>query len=130
MMLVGLLVVVQQVVIGQVQGGDRISQTELLNLLDTPDQPLILDVRTADEYADGHVPNAVNIHFRDLSDHLDELKAQNPSSIVVYCEVGVRAAFAERTLEKAGFDPVLHLSGDMRGWRNQDLPVDKPEEDT
>ena len=102
------------------------SQTKLLTVLEQESQRsplLILDVRTEDEFAAGHISGAVNIHFRDLPNHLDDLRAQNPSSIVVYCETGIRAGIAERTLRQAGFKNVLHLEGHMRAWRSQHLPV-------
>ncbi|MEM9451925.1 MAG: rhodanese-like domain-containing protein [Cyanobacteria bacterium P01_E01_bin.6] len=122
--LVGLLWLPQRAETSHSQAIDHIiSSAELLKLLDDESQPLILDVRTAEEYAAGHIPGAVNIHFRELPDQLDELRLQNPSSIVVYCEVGVRAGIAEQTLEEAGFESIFHLDGDMRAWRSQNLPV-------
>lgn len=101
----------------------QMSQVKLLTALEQESQLLILDVRTEDEFAAGHIPGAVNIHFRDLPNHLDTLRAQNPSSIVVYCETGIRAGIAERTQQQAGFKTVLHLEGHMRAWRSHDLPV-------
>lgn len=121
--LAGLLWLPQRAETSHSQAIDHISSAELLKVLDDESQPLILDVRTAEEYAAGHIPGAVNIHFRELPDQLDELRSQNPSSIVVYCEAGVRAGIAEQTLEEAGFESILHLDGDMREWRSQNLPT-------
>jgi phage shock protein E len=79
--------------------------------------PLILDVRSPEEYASGHVPGAVNIPYDQMPARVGELG--DPSQeVVVYCETGGRAAKAEASLQQAGFKDLRHLEGDMRGWRS------------
>jgi len=124
-LLMGALILPQQ---AQTQAGDRISQIDLLEHINTESKRsgsefLILDVRTAEEYAEGHIPGAVNIHFRDVPNHFDTLRDQNSSSIIVYCETGIRAGIARRSLMNSGFDSILHLEGDMQEWRRQNLPI-------
>ena len=85
--------------------------------------PLVLDVRTAEEYASGHVPGAVNIAHDVLPERLEELAASVGDEIVVYCERGGRAAAAEETLAAAGFLP-RHLEGDMSEWRDAGRPTE------
>ncbi len=61
------------------------------------DQALVvLDVRTAAEYAEGHVPGAQNIPHTELTARLAELEAARTRDIVVYCRSGTRAALAEK----------------------------------
>mgnify|MGYP001802799950 FL=1 len=79
--------------------------------------PLILDVRTAKEYAEGHVPGAVNIEYRQIPAQVEALRAFEDKTVVVYCERGVRAGRAEAALVEAGFTSVVQLSGDMVAWR-------------
>lgn len=86
--------------------------------------PLILDVRTAREYAEGHVPGAINIEYRQIPAQLERLKEFEDQTVVVYCERGVRAGRAEVTLVEAGFTSVVQLSGDMRAWRAAELPIE------
>lgn len=69
----------------------------------------LLDVRTPEEYADGAVAGAVNIPVDELRSRLDEVPREK--KIVVYCQVGQRAYFAERILRQHGFDDVANLSG-------------------
>ncbi len=79
--------------------------------------PLLLDVRSPEEYASGHVPGALNIPHDELAGRLDEVEAARDSGVVVYCERGGRAARAESLLRESGFGSVRHLAGDMASWR-------------
>ena len=111
---------------GAARAGD-ITQRELLQRLDHHDAPLIIDVRKPDEYAAGHVPGATNIPHTEIAARLNELGNDKQKEVVVYCESGRRAAIAKGILEKAGFTQVRHLEGDMRGWRERNLPHVAPD---
>jgi rhodanese-related sulfurtransferase len=104
-------------------GVEQITPAALANQLDTPTAPLILDVRSPAEYAQGHIPGAVNIPYREVPARVADLAAWQDAPIVVYCEVGVRAGIAELALEQAGFAQVLQLEGDMQAWRQAGLPL-------
>jgi NADPH-dependent 2,4-dienoyl-CoA reductase/sulfur reductase-like enzyme/rhodanese-related sulfurtransferase len=69
----------------------------------------LLDVRTEEENADGTIPGAMNIPVDDLRGRLSEIPKDK--TIVVFCQVGQRAYFAERILRQSGFENVLNLSG-------------------
>ena len=86
--------------------------------------PLILDVRTAEEYAEGHIPGAVNIEYRQIPDQVKALQNFQNQTVVVYCERGVRAGRAETSLLEAGFTAVIQLRGDISAWREADLPIE------
>jgi rhodanese-related sulfurtransferase len=107
-----------------------ISVQQLLQRLDSNDAPLILDVRSPEEYAAGHVPTAANIPHTELENRLDELQADHNQEIVVYCESGRRAAIAQDILARAGFSRVVHLQGDMKAWRMHTLPTETGESGT
>jgi phage shock protein E len=92
----------------------EISADELLARTGKPDAPLILDVRSAEEFASGRVPGAKHVPYDEVPARLAELGP--PREVVVYCERGGRAAKAAEALTKAGFD-VRHLTGDMQEWR-------------
>ncbi len=77
----------------------------------------LIDVRSVGEYEAGHVPGALNIPHDELRARLHELGPVRDEPVVVYCESGKRAGVAGEILLAAGFRRVLHLSGDMRGWR-------------
>ncbi|NEO87155.1 MAG: rhodanese-like domain-containing protein [Spirulina sp. SIO3F2] len=105
----------------------QIAPETLAAQIQTQTAPLVLDVRTPQEYAAGHIPGAINIEFRELEARLAELPIAPDEAIVVYCEQGVRAGVAERTLAASGFTAVLHLQGDMVVWRQQKLPIARGE---
>lgn len=88
------------------------------------DQALVvLDVRTAAEYAEGHVPGAQNIPHTELAARIAELEAARDRDIVVYCRTGARAAQALTVLEGAGFKRLFHLQGDYTRWSAEKRPV-------
>jgi rhodanese-related sulfurtransferase len=86
--------------------------------------PMVLDVRSAQEFASGHVPGAVNVPHGELANRLTSLDLAPGDEIVVYCESGRRAGTAEESLRSAGFTSVRHLEGDMSAWRESGLPCD------
>jgi len=101
-----------------------ITQEALVQRIQSNTAPLILDVRTAQEYAQGHIPSAINIEHTQLKEHLDRLTGHRHQEIVVHCESGLRAAVAEKILQQHGFKNILHLTGDMRAWRDKQLPLE------
>ncbi|MEL6816849.1 MAG: rhodanese-like domain-containing protein, partial [Cyanobacteria bacterium J06598_3] len=92
--------------------------------------PLILDVRSPEEYAEGHIPGAVNIPFREMPDQLNKLRQLSsqldgePGEVIIYCERGVRANIAEQSLIEAGFTTTIQLTGHMKAWRDGNLPIE------
>jgi phage shock protein E len=102
-----------------------VAAAEVLELVGQSDGPILLDVRTAPEFEGGHVPGAVNIPHSELGGRLAEVDAWRERGAVVYCERGGRAGVAADVLADAGFDRVLHLEGDMSGWREAGREVER-----
>jgi rhodanese-related sulfurtransferase len=103
-----------------------VSQTELLKRLESKDPDLVvLDVRTADEFAAGHVPGARNVSHDLLASRIDELAAARDKQVVVYCRSGRRTLLAEDILRKAGFKRLGHLEGDYLAWEAEQRPVER-----
>lgn len=90
------------------------------------DKVLVLDVRSDEEYAKGHVPGAVHVPYDQLESRMDEVKAQGADKVVVYCESGFRAGKAEASLQEAGVENVYDLEGHMKGWREAKRPTRRP----
>ena len=101
-----------------------VDPVELYGLVQEQRSPVVLDVRSPQEYRMGHVPGALNIPYTELAAQLPRLEQMKQSEVVVYCEVGARARYADRLLRGAGFSQVRRLRGDMAGWRNNGLPVE------
>lgn len=82
---------------------------------------LLIDVRTPEEFASGHISGAVNIPVESLQSRLSEVSNAQP--IVVYCRSGNRSATASQILEQAGYSNVYDLGG-IIDWTAQGFPVE------
>ncbi|MBU2917301.1 rhodanese-like domain-containing protein [Psychrosphaera sp. F3M07] len=91
-------------------------------LLQQKDNYVILDVRSEDEFNQGHIAGAINIPHYAVLDELELLKSMD-KPIVVHCRSGARAWKAERMLMKNGVNNLIHLEGDMLNWVEQNLPL-------
>jgi phage shock protein E len=77
----------------------------------------ILDVRTAEEFAQGHLPGAVNIDV-ESPDFTAQLTALDPSApYAVYCRSGNRSGVAVATMTGQGFTDTYHLDGGITAWQ-------------
>ena len=109
--------------VGMAQVTD-ISSVELMKRIKANHAGLILDVRSPREYAEGHIPGAINIPYNQLGSRLAEIGSHKNKEIVLYCRSGGCVGIAANTLRGAGFSKLLHLEGDMNGWRsNSSLPI-------
>jgi len=86
--------------------------------------PLVLDVRTREEYRQGHIPGAVNIPQDELPDRLAELPIAESDEVVVHCQRGGWARRAEAALREAGYANVRDLRGHWRAWQEAGLPIE------
>ncbi len=76
----------------------------------------VLDVRTPDEFAAGHLPNAHNINVDSTMFGAQIAKLDKHAVYAVYCHSGRRSAIATAQMEKAGFDHIYNLNGGMAAW--------------
>lgn len=88
----------------------------------------VLDVRTPEEFAAGHVPGAVNIPYDQVASRLGEVPRDK--DVVLYCKSGRRAGLASEVLANHGYTRLQHLEGDIVGWVDQGRPVEKPKDAT
>ena len=99
--------------------------TEAEDLVSTPiidfeamerlaDQAVVLDVRGAAEYAEGHVPEAINVAHTRLVPRFDEVPEDR--EVLVHCQTGARAASASALLERGG-RKVRYVDGDFEAWQ-------------
>mmetsp|Transcript_70651 Transcript_70651/g.155860 ORF Transcript_70651/g.155860 Transcript_70651/m.155860 type:complete len:146 (-) Transcript_70651:106-543(-) len=87
------------------RGGDE--GPELVEQLLKPDV-VLLDVRTAEEYADGHVDGSVNIPHTQIEARAAELPEDSSTPVVVFCAKGIRAQMAQGVLAKLGYANVVN----------------------
>lgn len=100
-----------------------LAPTELVALQRAGRAPLLLDVRRADEYREGHIAGALNIPVEQLAERYTALGVPREREIVVYCLSGRRAARAQALLQARGYEHVRLLDGSIDAWRRQQLPL-------
>ncbi|MBL0215277.1 MAG: rhodanese-like domain-containing protein [Myxococcales bacterium] len=75
----------------------------------------VVDVRTAGEFAEEHLPGAINVPVESIREHLAEVDklvgGDKAKAVVVYCAAGSRAAKAKGVLEEAGYQRVVNGGG-------------------
>ena len=86
---------------------------------------VIVDVRTAEEFKEGHIKGAKNIDVMsdDFEAQLAKLDKTQPT--LVHCQAGGRSSRALKTFEKLGFTQVIHLDDGFGGWEAAGNPVAK-----
>ena len=95
---------------------------DLNGRLKAADAPLVIDVRTPDQYSSGHVPGAVNMPVPTVTKHLDEIR--EAPEVVLYCNDTQFTRMAEQLLLKSKVKGVSHLEGGLTAWRDQGLPLE------
>lgn len=85
----------------------------------------VLDIRTPEEFAEGHIPGAVNIDFMD-DDFTKKIGALDKSkTYVVHCAGGGRSGKSMPVFDESKFQNVLHLQSGFKGWQSAGKPVEK-----
>jgi rhodanese-related sulfurtransferase len=105
-------------------GGPAVNTLEATVLMNKKDS-LVLDVRPADEFSQGHILNARNIPLDDLEGRLKEIERYKDKPVIVSCATGSRSGAAAGVLRKHGFTNVVNLSGGIAAWRQAGLPTEK-----
>ncbi len=99
-----------------------ISADELHARRESGAAPVVIDVRTPNEYASGHIPGAINIPFDQVAQRIAEI--ETPQGVALYCMVGPRARKGESALLAAGYEKIFHLEGGLAAWQAAGLPVE------
>ncbi len=87
---------------------------------------LLLDIRTADEYAAGHLENAKQIDYyqtQAFSDYLDRLDKN--AKYLIYCRTGKRSSVASQIMQSKGFEDVTELLGGYNAWVTVGLSISR-----
>ncbi|MBK8754001.1 MAG: rhodanese-like domain-containing protein [Candidatus Competibacteraceae bacterium] len=74
-------------------------------------QLLVIDVRTAEEYRQGHVQDALNIPYDEIASRIAAVTSDHDTSIVLYCRSGRRAGIAEQALRQIGYGRIENKGG-------------------
>ncbi len=101
-----------------------ISIEELYERLDTEDEPpLLVDVRTPQEYYGGHIKNTRLLPLGGLLSNTDVINEFKDKEIVVICHSGSRSMMAAQILTRTGFKDIRNLTGGVMMWNRKGYPV-------
>ena len=104
---------------------------ELDEMIEDHTDVLIVDVREPQEFAQGHIPGALNVPRGTLEGAADQgykhrvqtLCDAQTRDVVLYCATGGRSAMAAKTLQEMGFTRATSLAGGIEMWAAEGLPV-------
>lgn len=92
------------------------------DLVENLDNYYVIDIRSEEAYAEGHIPGSVNIPFKEVGKAIDNLPTDK--TIVVVCYTGRTGNQTSAVLKMAGFD-ALGLRGGHEEWVNAELPLEQ-----
>ena len=81
--------------------------------------PVVLDIRTPEEFAAGHIEGAVNIDFKADSFKAELEKLDRDKEYLLHCRSGGRSGMSKETFTELGFKAIYHLDGGMIAWRKR-----------
>ncbi len=88
--------------------------------------PILLDVRTPDEFSKGHLVKAQNIDYRNPNFQAQIKELDKTKPVFVYCLAGARSAAAVEILRQNGFNTVYDLKGGYLQWTAKQKPIEAP----
>ena len=86
---------------------------------------IVIDTRTPDAFAQGHITNAINIPLSDFTSNSVPLDKYKDKTVIAYCVSGITARSACKKLINAGVQNVYNLAGGINAWTGDKLPVVK-----
>ena len=104
--------------------GNGVNPAEATMLINREDAHIV-DVREADEYVAGHLPEAKNIPVAKLAERVGELEKFKGKPIIVCCASGMRSNKACAELKQHGFEKLFSLTGGIDAWTGAGYPVKK-----
>ncbi len=91
--------------------------------IDTIQEHILLDVRTAAEFSSGHIENAINMDWNS-ADFEQKMKQLNPNkTVLIYCFSGARSMQAAELMRLKGFKTVYELEGGIQAWKKSEFPL-------
>ncbi|GMQ97465.1 MAG: hypothetical protein BMS9Abin15_1194 [Gammaproteobacteria bacterium] len=112
--------------IAKMRRGPEMNIETLKQRIDENNKPLILDVRSQDEYLgeQGHIAGVTHIPLEQLESRIDDLTDYTESTIAIVCRTDKRSAKAAQILTRNGFADVHIVKGGMTGWNQNGYPVE------
>ena len=108
-----------------VRRGGNVVNPVAATLLINREGAVVVDVREPDEFAQGHLPDAINLPAGKLAERVGEIEKYKDKPVIVCCAAGMRSSRACRELGKQGFARLHNLDGGVDAWVAAGYPVKK-----
>ena len=89
----------------------NITAEEAKQIMDSQEGYIILDVRTQEEYDEGHIPGAIVISHEEIAEKAEDVLTDKDQLILVYCRSGRRSKIAAETLVELGYTNIREFGG-------------------
>ena len=89
----------------------NITAEEAKQIMDSEERYIILDVRTQEEYDEGHIPGATQISHEEIAEKAEEVLTDKEQLILVYCRSGRRSKIAAEALVELGYTNIKEFGG-------------------
>ncbi len=98
---------------------------EVKGKLDAGEEFLLIDVREADEYQKGRIPNGISMPRGVLEMRVEQHVKDSKKQLILHCAGGGRSAVAAQSLKKMGYENVASMEGGFDGWCRAGYPVER-----
>ena len=99
-----------------------ITPTEAVQCMNR-EKGVVIDVCSADEFAQGHIKGAVNVPLDELESRLDKAVKNKSNPVIMVCAAGARSKRAQAMAQKLVYEKVHSLQGGLKAWKEANLPV-------
>jgi rhodanese-related sulfurtransferase len=96
---------------------------EIKKKLDAGEKMTLVDTREDNEWARGHIPNALHLGKGVIERDIEKAIPDKETTLVLYCGGGYRSALAADNLQKMGYRNVISMDGGWRGWTEAGFPT-------
>jgi rhodanese-related sulfurtransferase len=109
----------------QTNGQSVMPPSQFKASIDKTKDALIIDVRTPEEFQEGHIENAINVDYYNNQFTVIMSSYPKDAPIYLYCRSGNRSGKAATVLKEQGFTNIFDLAGGFNAWTDQKLPYIK-----
>jgi len=98
---------------------ENIKAIEATKMIEKNPDMVVLDIRTPEEFASGHIPASINIDYKAENFESELKKLDRSKSYLMHCRSGRRSTAALDIFSKLGFDHIIHIDDGILGWNKE-----------
>lgn len=124
-LLVVLVLLIKAELDHQSNKGLLLSPSMAIRLMNNQSETLVIDLRTAADYKNGHIKGAKSAPLNDFAASVESFTSYKNNSVLIYCNSGNTAVRAIKLLKSAGFEKINNLEGGIAAWKEANMPLTK-----